>query len=103
MKETLEYVNTHSKFYNRLFKDNKIDINKINTLEDLRQIPLTTKRDLQLYNTDFICTPLSQIIDYVTTSGTLGDPVTFALTENDCKCKVFLYFCQPMNFSCRQR
>ena len=29
------------------------------------------------------CVPRSRIIDYVTTSGTLGDPVTFALTEED--------------------
>ena len=83
MRETLEYVNRFSAFYKRLFKENNIDISTITTLEDLRQIPVTTKRDLQLYNKDFICTPLSDIIDYVTTSGTLGDPVTFALTEND--------------------
>lgn len=83
MKETLDYVSRFSAFYKRLFAENKIDITKIKTLEDLRQIPVTTKKDLQLNNQDFICVPLTKVIDYVTTSGTLGDPVTFALTEND--------------------
>src|SRR5690606_26965113 len=43
----------------------------------------TTKTDLQLYNDDFLCVPKHEILDYATTSGTLGDPVTFGLTDND--------------------
>lgn len=83
LKESLEYLNANSVFYQRLFTDNKIDISKIRTIEDLRNIPVTDKRDIQLYNKDFICVPKNKIIDYVTTSGTLGEPVTFALSEND--------------------
>lgn len=30
-----------------------------------------------------MCVSRREVIDYVTTSGTLGDPVTFALTEED--------------------
>ncbi|MEG0500266.1 MAG: AMP-binding protein [Rikenellaceae bacterium] len=83
LKEELHYLNSRSKFYQDLFKKNRIDITKIETLEDLRQIPVTTKRELQLYNSDFICVERSEVVDYVTTSGTLGDPVTFALTNGD--------------------
>ncbi len=83
LKETLRYVNKHSKFYKQLFSDNRIDINEINTLEDLSKIPVTTKHDLQEFNDDFLCVPRNKIIDYITTSGTLGDPVTFALTDKD--------------------
>ena len=40
---------------------------------------------MQLYNADFLCVQKSEIVDYITTSGTLGDPVTFGCTENDLK------------------
>lgn len=83
LKETLEYIAQHSPFYKRLFAANHIDITAINTLEDLRKIPTTSKNDLQSFNADFLCVNQVDIIDYVTTSGTLGEPVTFALTEGD--------------------
>ena len=83
LREALAYLKDNSKFYNTLFEKNNIDISKIKTLEDLRKIPVTTKDDLFLQNDDFICVPKSKIVDYITTSGTLGDPVTFALSNND--------------------
>ena len=46
-------------------------------------IPVTTKNDLQEFNLDFLCVDQTEIIDYTTTSGTLGDPVTFGLTNRD--------------------
>lgn len=79
----LSYVQKNSKFYSNLFQKNKIDIAKIKTLEDLQQLPVTTKDDIQNHNDDFICVPPQKIIDYITTSGTLGDPVTFPLTDKD--------------------
>ena len=81
--ENLEYVANKSAFYKRVFAENKIDFRKIRRLEDLQIIPITDKSDLQNYNKDFICVDRSEIIDYVTTSGTLGEPVLFALTNND--------------------
>lgn len=83
LKETLNYLAEHSTFYKRMFEEHNIDISKINTLEDLTSIPTTSKQDLQEHNNDFICVDPINIIDYVTTSGTLGEPVTFALTEGD--------------------
>lgn len=83
LKETLNYLAEHSAFYKRMFEEHNIDISKINTLEDLTSIPTTSKQDLQEHNNDFICVDPINIIDYVTTSGTLGEPVTFALTEGD--------------------
>ena len=79
----LEYLAAKSPFYSSLFRDNKIDISRIRTLEDLSLIPVTTKPDLQTRNGDFLCVPHSEIVDYPTTSGTLGEPVTFAETESD--------------------
>ena len=83
LKDTLQYLNENSPFYRRFFKENNIVVSEIKTLEDLQKIPVTTKDHLQQFNNEFICVPKSEIIDYVTTSGTLGDPVTFALTDKD--------------------
>ncbi len=83
LKTLLQYVNSHSKYYQNLFKANSIDIKNINSIADLSIIPVTTKDDLYKYNNDFICVSPDKIIDYVTTSGTLGDPLTFVLTEKD--------------------
>lgn len=83
LKKDLVYLQEHSKYYQKMFSDNKIDISKIIHLEDLHNIPFTEKKDLQLYNDDFCCCKKEKIIDYITTSGTLGDPVTFGCTEKD--------------------
>lgn len=83
LKEALAYLSANSPYYQKLFADNRIDVDKIRTLEDLRCIPVTTKPDLQLHGQEFRCVPEDRIIDYVTTSGTLGDPVTFTETEED--------------------
>ena len=83
LREDLQYLAANSPFYKRMFATNGIDIAQINTLEDLQQIPFTTKSDLQRHNDDFLCIPKEKIIDYITTSGTTGDPVTFACSEKD--------------------
>ncbi len=83
LKLLLVYLQKNSPYYRSLFEKNNLDISAIKTLDDLEQIPVTTKDDLQLHNDDFICVPKNKIIDYVTTSGTLGSPVTVALTDAD--------------------
>lgn len=83
LRRQLRYLQERSKFYSDHFLRNGIDIGRIKTLGDLAQIPPTTKEDLQQRNDDFICVPKKSIIDYITTSGTLGDPVTFAMTDKD--------------------
>lgn len=83
LRETIEYLAARSVYYRRMFQKHKIEPGKIRKIEDLCRIPVTTKEDLQTYNEAFICVPRKNIIDYVTTSGTSGEPVTFALTEND--------------------
>ncbi|MBP5741059.1 MAG: phenylacetate--CoA ligase family protein, partial [Bacteroidales bacterium] len=83
LRGALDYLATHSRYYQRVFKDNGIDVSEINTIEDLQKIPFTEKKELQLFNEDFLCCPKADIVDYVTTSGTLGDPVTFGCTEKD--------------------
>ena len=83
LREALAYLQEHSIFYRRMFESNNIDITTIKSIADLAKIPTTSKQDLQSHNADFLCVDPIKVIDYVTTSGTLGEPVTFALTEND--------------------
>lgn len=83
LQKTLRYVEQNSPYYQRLFKENAINANAITTLEELQQIPTTGKDELQQFNDDFLCVTKQQIIDYVTTSGTLGDPVVVGLTNAD--------------------
>lgn len=79
----LQYININSAYYKRVFTGKGIDIETIKTIKDLAKIPFTTKDDLALYNDDFLCVPKSRISDFVTTSGTLSDPVAFYLTDKD--------------------
>ena len=83
LQKTLRYVEQNSPYYQRLFKENAINANAITTLEELQQVPTTGKDELQQFNDDFLCVTKQQIIDYVTTSGTLGDPVVVGLTNAD--------------------
>lgn len=83
MLELLTYLQSNSPFYQKKFAENKIDITVIKQLEDLASLPVTTKEDLQKYNNEFLCVPKNKIIEYTSTSGTLGAPVTVALTDND--------------------
>lgn len=83
LRSLLEYLQKYSVFYRTLFEQHSINIKDIRTVEDLVKIPPTGKGDLQQRNDDFICVPKSKIIEYTSTSGTLGSPVTVALTEND--------------------
>ena len=95
--KALEYVSENSPFYKKLFQDHQIEISEIKTLEDLQQLPVTTKEDLQQFNDDFLCVPQNKIIDYATTSGTLGDPVTFGMTDADLE---RLAYNEAISFDC---
>lgn len=81
--EQLAYLQQHSPYYRQMFEREGIDVSEIKTIEDLQKIPVTEKNDLQQFNDDFYSVPMNQIIDYATTSGTLGNPVTFGLTDKD--------------------
>lgn len=97
LQEALRYLEANSAFYQRMFKDNGIDIEQIQTIDDLVKLPFTEKKDLQLHNQEFLCVQPEKIVDYVTTSGTLGDPVTFGCTDNDLE---RLAYNEMKSFSC---
>jgi len=83
LRDLLVYLSDKSNYYKRIFQQNDIDISDVRSLEDLKKLPLTSKDDLQKFNNDFFCVDTSEIVDYVTTSGTTGKPVFFGLTDKD--------------------
>lgn len=83
LRKQIAYLAEHSPFYQRLFAEHAINPASIRTIEDLQHVPFTEKSDLQRFNDDFLCVPKEDIIDYITTSGTLGDPILFGCTESD--------------------
>ncbi len=97
LQELLVYLSKNSPFYRELFAKHHIDISAVKTVADLASIPTTTKDDLQQRNNDFLCVPTEDVIEYTSTSGTLGNPVTIALTENDLQ---RLAYNEYSSFSC---
>lgn len=97
LQELLTYLAKNSPFYRELFAKHNIDLTAIKTVADLALIPTTTKDDLQQRNNDFLCVPAEEVIEYTSTSGTLGNPVTIALTENDLQ---RLAYNEYSSFSC---
>lgn len=97
LQQLLAYLEGNSPFYQRLFKKENINIAEIRTLEDLQKISVTTKNDLQQHNHDFFCITPDRIVDYSTTSGTLGDPVTFGLSDGDLE---RLAYNEAISFAC---
>ncbi|MEN8157085.1 MAG: AMP-binding protein [Bacteroidota bacterium] len=81
LAEQLKYVMEHSPFYRDHLAG--CDVGAITTTGALSLLPVTTKAELQQRNMDFLCVEREQIIDYITTSGTTGSPITFAVTEKD--------------------
>ena len=97
LREAMEYVAKKSPFYQRYFSNAGIRLSDINSLEDLLKLPFTTKEHLQEFNDDFLCVSRDKIVDYVTTSGTSGRPVTFALTDADLE---RLAYNEALSFEC---
>lgn len=97
VKQFLQYLSARSPFYQRHFQQHNIDIKSIHSLADLRQIPPTTKDDLQRHNFDFLCIPQKSVAEYTSTSGTLGKPVTIALSSRDLE---RLAYNEAISFTC---
>ncbi len=83
LQQLLQYLSANSPFYKKLFKEHNIDINNIRSLDDMHYLPTTSKSDMQEHNWEFLCVPETNIKEYTATSGTMGKPVTIALTDKD--------------------
>lgn len=100
LKKAVEYAFKYSKFYNKLFKDNGINLSDIKTIDDIKKIPITSKYDLQNSNEDFFCCKLNEASDVVHTSGSSGvKPIINILTRSDLD---RLAYGEELNFLCSE-
>jgi len=84
LMQTLTYVLQNSNFYKKSFKGINTVSNEL-SFHEWRKLPFTCKDDISENNLDFLAVPMSEIADFVTTSGTMGDPVTIYLSRSDLK------------------
>ncbi len=80
--DILTYVSEKSPFYKQKYAT--LTINKQSfDLTDYKNIPFTTKEDLAANDLNFLCVSKNEIAEYVTTSGTTGNPISLYLTQSD--------------------
>jgi len=83
LREHVAYLLHHSPFYREHLKWCPDTAKELRSLEDFQGLPFTEKDDLARDNEAFLCVPMQDVRDIVTTSGTLGDPVSVYLTASD--------------------
>ena len=81
LNQQISYLKKNSKFYNRQLNQ----FSRIDNVLSIKKLPFTTKNDIATNNSDFLCVPKNKVRDFITTSGTIGDPISFYLTQNDLK------------------
>ncbi|HLC27399.1 MAG TPA: phenylacetate--CoA ligase family protein, partial [bacterium] len=81
LQALLDEVVRSNCFYQEKWRQAKVDVKRIQTLDDLRRLPFTTKselsqnqRDYPLFGTDHTY-PLERYIRFHQTSGTTGQPL----------------------------
>jgi phenylacetate-CoA ligase len=68
----------HSPYYRELFRG-------ATEVPRLSDVPTVDKTVLSERNLDFLCVPRERVVEIVTTSGTMGKPLLWMLTEADVK------------------
>ena len=77
----LNYVKINSNYYRKSLAN----FDSLTSIKDIKKLPFTTKENISNNNDDFLCVSEKKVKDFVTTSGTTGDPISFYLTSNDLK------------------
>ncbi|HJH30684.1 MAG TPA: phenylacetate--CoA ligase family protein [Methanosarcinaceae archaeon] len=84
LKELVHYVYQHSPFYRNKFDDAVIGPQDIKTLDDIKKLPFTYKKDLRdTYPTGMFCVPNEHLVRFHVSSGTTGKPTIVGYTKND--------------------
>ncbi len=83
LKQSLEAA-AKTPFYKRVFEDKKVNISKINSIEHVKDLPLTTKNDLRLsYPDGMVTIPRQDIIRMHASSGTTGKSTVIFYSRRD--------------------
>jgi len=83
LKKALEAASS-TPYYSRLFRENKVDISAIKTIEHIKDLPFTTKNDLRLsYPDGMVAVDKSEIVRMHASSGTTGKSTVIFYTSKD--------------------
>ncbi len=83
LRSTIQQT-TKCEFYAKRLGEAGITPDTIQSLEDIRKIPFTTKDDLRAnYPTGLLCVPQADIVRMHVSSGTTGIPTAICHTQND--------------------
>ena len=83
LKKTINQC-MHSEFYKKRFEENGLKPEDIQSLEDLKKIPFTTKQDLRdNYPFGLASVPLEKVVRLHSSSGTTGTPTVILHTQRD--------------------
>ncbi len=84
LKATIERVYANVPFYRRKLEENSITPKDIQSLEDLKRIPFTTKEDLRdNYPYGMFAVPMDNVVRIHASSGTTGQPTVVGYTARD--------------------
>jgi len=84
LKDTVDRVYTLTPFYKEKFNTLGLRPEDITTLEDVRKLPFTTKKDLRAhYPFGLFTVPMSEIVRIHSSSGTTGKPTVVGYTKAD--------------------
>ena len=71
-------------FYAKLFEEKGVKVDKITSLENLKDLPFTTKQDLRIsYPDGMVSVPQQDIVRLHASSGTTGKSTVIFYTQND--------------------
>ncbi len=84
LQSTLNRVYRNVAFYRQRFDRLRIDPLRLKGLQDLQELPFTTREDLRAaYPYDLFAVPLRDVVRLHSTSGTTGRPIVVGYTKND--------------------
>ncbi len=78
----LKYAHTNSPFYRQKLGKG-FTVASLKTTGDFAELPFTTKDDIAKDNWSFLAVDRNEVLDFASTSGTLGKAVANFLTESD--------------------
>ncbi len=71
-------------FYRKKFDEAGVDVSSMDSLEDVRKLPFTTKQDLRdQYPYGFLCVPKDRLVRLHVSSGTTGQATAMFYTRHD--------------------
>ncbi len=84
LQATINRVYRNVAFYRKSFDERGVNVEKVRTLADLRELPFTSKEDLvESYPYGMFAVPLRDIVRIHSSSGATGKPIALGYTHND--------------------